>query len=63
MRSRPPTFSLYVGVQASADREITATLNAMSTVGVRGVVFFPAEEVNQCADQIRQAAGRGHKVA
>ena len=57
-----PTFSLYVGVQASADREITATLNAMSTVGVRGVVFFPAEEVNQCADQIRQAAGRGHKV-
>ena len=49
-------------VQAAADREITATLNAMSTVGVRGVVFFPAEEVNQCADQIRQAAGRGHKV-
>ena len=35
-----PTFSLYVGVQASADRE----------------------EVNQCAGQIRQAAGRGHKV-
>ena len=26
------------------------------------MVFFPAEEVNQCADQIRQAAGRGHKV-
>ena len=29
---------------------------------VIAMVFFPAEEVNQCADQIRQAAGRGHKV-
>ncbi len=57
-----PTFSLYLGVQASPKRNITPTLNALNSVGAAGVVFFPAGAVEECADQIRQAAGRGHKV-
>lgn len=57
-----PTFSLYLGVQAGPKTNITPTLNAMSSVGADGVVFFPAGAVDECADQIRQAAGRGHKV-
>ena len=47
---------------ASAERDITATLNALDRGGGTAVVFFPADQVAQCADQIRQAAGRGHKV-
>lgn len=57
-----PTFSLYLGVQASPKTSITATLNALNRVGAGGVVFFPSGAVEECADQIRQAAGRGHKV-
>lgn len=57
-----PTFSLYMGIQASAETDITATLNALGSVGSSAVVFFPADELGQCTDQIRQAAGRGHKV-
>ena len=57
-----PTFSLFLGVRADADQDITATLDAISGVGASSVVFFLAEDVGQCADQIRQAAGRGHKV-
>ena len=55
-------FSLYLGVAASAEGDITATLNALDRGGGTAVVFFPADQVAQCADQIRQAAGRGHKV-
>ena len=57
-----PSFSLYLGVAASAEGDITATLNALDRGGGTAVVFFPADQVAQCADQIRQAAGRGHKV-
>ena len=37
-------------------------LTPWTGVGGTAVVFFPADQVAQCADQIRQAAGRGHKV-
>ena len=57
-----PTFSLYMGVRADGETDITATLDALSSVGTGGVIFFPADQAAQCADQIRQAAGRGHKV-
>lgn len=57
-----PKFSLYMGVRASAKTEITATLNALGSVGSSAVIFFPADELDQCADQLRQAVGRGHKV-
>lgn len=57
-----PTFSLYVGIRADGETDITATLDALSGVGTGSVVFFPADQAGQCADQIRQAAGRGHKV-
>lgn len=57
-----PTFPLTLGVRASAGVDITATLNALVRGGSTAVVFFPADQVAQCADQIRQAAGRGHKV-
>lgn len=57
-----PTFSLSLGVRASAGTDLTATLDAIASVGAGCVVFFPAGEVDRCADQVRQAAGRGHKV-
>lgn len=57
-----PKFSLYMGVRASAKTEITATLNALGSVGSSAVIFFPADELDQCTDQLRQAVGRGHKV-
>ena len=57
-----PTFPLTLGIRASAGVDITATLNALVRGGSTAVVFFPADQVTQCADQIRQAAGRGNKV-
>ncbi len=57
-----PTFSLSLGVQASPGTDLTATLDALAAVSAGCVVFFPADRVDQCADQVRQAAGRGHKV-
>ena len=52
-----PTFSLYLAVRAQAGADITATLNAVLSTGAIPVVFFPADQVTQCADQVRQAAG------
>lgn len=60
--SPAPTFSLSLGIKAAAGADITPTLNALSGAGAGAVVFFPAESLAQSADQIRQAAGRGHKV-
>lgn len=57
-----PTFSLYLAIRAQAGVDITATLNAVLNTGAVPVVFFPANEVTACADQLRQAAGRGCKV-
>lgn len=57
-----PKFSLYVGVRAAAGSDLTAILNGLSNVRTTALVFFPAESVADCADQIRQAAGRGHRV-
>ena len=57
-----PTFSLYLAVRAQAGVDLTATLNAVLNTGAIPVVFFPAGQAAQCADQIRQAAGRGCKV-
>lgn len=57
-----PTFSLYVGLRASQGTDITATLNALANVKATAVVFFPADTLAAFGDQIRQAAGRGHKV-
>ena len=54
------TFSLYVGVKANGD--VTAALDALSSVGAAAVVFFPADKLTANADQVRQAAGRGHLV-
>ncbi len=55
-----PKFSLYLGLRATGD--ITPALNALANVNAAAVVFFHAESVVQDRDQIRQAAGRGHKV-
>ncbi len=57
-----PTFSLYLAIRAQAGVDLTATLNAVLNTGAVPVVFFPANEVTACADQVRQAAGRGCKV-
>lgn len=57
-----PTFSLYLAVRAQAGEDITATLNAVLSTGAIPIVFFPADQVTQCADQVRQAAGRGCHV-
>lgn len=58
----PPQFSLYVGLRASQGAEITAALNALSAARAMAIVFFPADTLAASADQIRQAAGRGHHV-
>ena len=57
-----PKFSLYVGLRASQGTDITAALNALANVKATAVVFFPADTLAASGDQIRQAAGRGHKV-
>lgn len=57
-----PKFSLYMAVRAAAETDITATLDALGSVGSSAVVFFSVDELSQCTDQIRQAVGRGHKV-
>lgn len=57
-----PKFSLYVGLRASQGTDVTAALNALANVNATAVVFFPADTLAASADQIRQAAGRGHKV-
>lgn len=57
-----PVFSLYLGLRASAGTDITPSLNALANIRASAVVFFPAEDLLRCTDQIRQAAARGHKV-
>lgn len=57
-----PKFSLYLGVRGSAGTDMTALFNGLANVRASAVVFFPAESVADCAEQIRQAAGRGHRV-
>ena len=57
-----PTFSLTVGLRASEGQDITAALAALGNVRASAVVFFPAEALVSERDQIREAAGRGHKV-
>lgn len=57
-----PKFSLYLGVRGAAGSDLTALFNGLANVRASAVVFFPAESVADCADQIRQAAGRGHRV-
>ena len=57
-----PKFSLYVGVRGAAETDMTALFNGLANVRASALVFFPAESVIDCADQIRQAAGRGHRV-
>ena len=57
-----PTFSLYLGLRTSADEDLSRTLDALAAVNASAVIFFPADDVRACADQIRQAAGRGHRI-
>ena len=54
------TFSLYVGLKANGD--VTAALDSLAAVNATAIVFFPADKVAGSADQVRQAAGRGHRV-
>ena len=54
------TFSLYLGLKANGD--ISAALDAMAAVNATAIVFFPTDKLDANADQIRQAAGRGHLV-
>lgn len=56
----PKTFSLFVGLRAQGD--VTAALDALADANVTAVVFFPAEDLISRADDLRQAAGRGHRV-
>lgn len=57
-----PKFSLYVGVRGAAGADVTTLLNGLANVRATALVFFPAESVADCADQLRQAAGRGHRI-
>lgn len=57
-----PTFSLYLGVSAQKGTDLTSVLDALAEVGAYAVVFFPADQVSDCGNMVRQAAGRGHKV-
>ena len=57
-----PKFSMYLGVRGAAGADMTALFNGLANVQASALVFFPAESVTDCADQIRQAAGRGHRV-
>ncbi|MCF0123371.1 MAG: hypothetical protein HUJ67_04585 [Ruminiclostridium sp.] len=57
-----PQFSLYVGLRAYVGADITPTLNALAGANASAVVFFPVDSLASLTDQIRQAAGRGHKV-
>lgn len=57
-----PKFSLYLGLRANGETDLTAALNALAGVQATAVVFFPADKLADCAGQLRQAAGRGHKV-
>ena len=57
-----PTFSLYLALRAQAGVDLTASLNAVLDTGAIPVVFFPADQILSCADQLRQAAGRGAKI-
>lgn len=61
-KENAPKFSLYLGLRASQGTDVTASLNALANVNATAVVFFPADTLAASADQIRQAAGRGHKV-
>lgn len=61
-KENAPKFSLYVGLRASQGTDVTASLNALANVNATAVVFFPSDTLAASADQIRQAAGRGHKV-
>ncbi len=54
------TFSLFVAVRANGD--ITTALDALSSVNATAILFFPSDSLTRNADQIRQAAGRGHLV-
>ncbi len=57
-----PKFSMYLGVRGSAGTDLTALFNGLANIRASAVVFFPSESVANCADQIRQAAGRGHRM-
>lgn len=58
----PPVFSLSVGLQASSKTDVTDSLNALGAVSATAVVFFPADAVADCTEQLRQVVGRGHQV-
>lgn len=58
----PPSFSMYLGVQASSGEDISGTLGALASARATAVVFFPAEELQENTTQIRHAAARGHKI-
>ncbi|MCI8415040.1 MAG: hypothetical protein HFF00_05355 [Ruminiclostridium sp.] len=58
----PPSFSMYLGVQAGAGGDISGALNALAGAKAAAVVFFPTENLTENTAQIRQAAARGHKV-
>ena len=57
-----PKFSLYLGIRGASGTDLTALFNGLANVRATALVFFPADAVADCADQIRQAAGRGHRV-
>lgn len=54
------TFSLYLGLRVWGD--VTPALDALAAVNATAIVFFQADQLDTYADQIRQAAGRGHRV-
>ncbi len=58
----PPVFPLSVGLRATAKTDVTGSLNALGAVSASAVVFFPADAVADCTQQLRQVAGRGHQV-
>ena len=57
-----PVFSITWGVQASKNASFPDLLNALSSDNIRAVVFFPADEVEEYAFTLCQAAGEGHRI-
>ena len=57
-----PRFTLTAGLQASPDGNLPALLNVLSANAMKAVVFFPANQVADCGEGLRQAVGQGHRI-
>lgn len=56
------TFPFYFAFQVQAASNLTSVLRVLSDNHITALFFFPADQIAQCADQIRQAAGAGQQI-